>query len=74
MDSSDSLSTSSLMESSSAEFSITDASSDIAPDTDGGLKKHVYLPDMFSSIMAVKPIVNPNYHEVKTKADTWITR
>ena len=33
----------------------------------------VYLPDLFSSIMAVKPIVNPNYHEVKTKADLWIT-
>lgn len=61
------------MELSSPEPSITDASSDIAPDTDGEplqediMKKHVvYLPDMFSSIMAVKPIVNPNYHEVKT--------
>ena len=34
----------------------------------------VYLPDLFSSIMAVKPIVNPNYNEVKSKADLWITR
>ena len=34
----------------------------------------VYLPDLFSSIMAVKPIVNPNYHEVKVKADSWITK
>ncbi len=24
--------------------------------------------------MAVKPIVNPNYHEVKIRADSWITR
>ncbi len=32
----------------------------------------VYVPDLFSSIMAVKPIVNPNYHEVKPKADSWI--
>lgn len=77
----DSASTSSLMEMSSTELSITDASSDIAPDSDGGplqenvMKKHVvYLPDMFSSIMAVRPVVNPNYHEVKIKADSWITR
>ena len=34
----------------------------------------VYLPDLFSSIMAVEPIVNPKYHEVKAKADSWITR
>ncbi len=34
----------------------------------------IYVPDMFSSIMSVKPIVNPNYHDVKLKADAWITR
>ncbi|RHZ53952.1 hypothetical protein CDV55_104405 [Aspergillus turcosus] len=34
----------------------------------------VFVPDMFSSIMAVKPVVNPHYHEVKPKADAWITR
>ena len=37
-------------------------------------KRAVHVPDMFSSIMAVKPIVNPNYHEVKPKGDAWITR
>ncbi|PKX94108.1 terpene synthase family protein [Aspergillus novofumigatus IBT 16806] len=34
----------------------------------------VFVPDMFSSIMAAKPVVNPYYHEVKPKADAWITR
>jgi hypothetical protein len=34
----------------------------------------VYVPDMFSSIMAVKPVVNVHYHEVKPKADSWISR
>ena len=45
----------------------------MSPQYDGQIIS-VYLPDLFSSIMAVKPIVNPNYHEVKTKADSWITR
>ncbi|KAI9035559.1 terpene synthase family protein [Aspergillus affinis] len=35
---------------------------------------YIHVPDMFSSIMAVKPVVNPHYHEVKFKADAWIAR
>ena len=37
-------------------------------------KRAVHVPNMFSSIMAIKPIVNPNYYEVKPKGDAWITR
>ncbi|KGO75960.1 Terpenoid synthase [Penicillium italicum] len=32
----------------------------------------VFIPDLFSSIMAVEPVVNPNYHKVKPEADAWI--
>ncbi|OJJ80056.1 terpene synthase family protein [Aspergillus glaucus CBS 516.65] len=39
------------------------------------MEKHaVYIPDLFSSIMSVKPFVNPNYDDVKVKADLWITK
>ena len=39
------------------------------------VEKHaVHLPDLFSSIMSVKPVVNPNYYEVKIKANLWITK
>ena len=34
----------------------------------------VILPDLFSSIMAIKPVINPHYHEVKPKADAWIAK
>ncbi|KAL8970703.1 MAG: hypothetical protein Q9183_001390 [Haloplaca sp. 2 TL-2023] len=34
----------------------------------------VIVPDMFASIMAVRPVVNPYYHDVKPKADAWITK
>ncbi|KAI0593107.1 Presilphiperfolan-8-beta-ol synthase [Biscogniauxia sp. FL1348] len=41
----------------------------------GGPNVHyVRLPDLFSSFMAAKPTVNPNYFHVKPKADSWITR
>ncbi|KAI9369035.1 isoprenoid synthase domain-containing protein [Aspergillus egyptiacus] len=33
----------------------------------------VRVPDLFSSIMAAQPVVNPNYHKVKPEADAWIT-
>lgn len=54
--------------------------SEIVPGTKSGpiqdsMEKHaVYIPDLFSSIMSVKPFVNPNYHDVKVKADLWITK
>ncbi|KAI0007135.1 isoprenoid synthase domain-containing protein [Xylariaceae sp. FL0662B] len=34
----------------------------------------VHLPDLFSSIMSVDPVVNPNYEKVKAEADNWISR
>ncbi|KAI1080827.1 Presilphiperfolan-8-beta-ol synthase [Whalleya microplaca] len=37
-------------------------------------EKQIYIPDLFSSIMSVKPTVNPNYFHVKSKGDAWITR
>ncbi|KAI4107530.1 MAG: hypothetical protein L6R37_001490 [Teloschistes peruensis] len=37
-------------------------------------KEHtVVVPDMFASIMAARPVVNPFYHDVKPKADAWVT-
>ncbi|KAJ5478807.1 Presilphiperfolan-8-beta-ol synthase [Penicillium desertorum] len=34
----------------------------------------VQLPDLFSSLMAIKPAVNPNYHEVKAKGNSWVIK
>ncbi|KUI56708.1 Presilphiperfolan-8-beta-ol synthase [Cytospora mali] len=34
----------------------------------------VRIPDLFSSIMATKPTVNPHYHDVKPYADRWIAK
>lgn len=36
--------------------------------------RSVRVPDMFSSIMATKPVVNPNYFKVKAEGDRWIAR
>ena len=44
-----------------------------APDShDGKQDKSLVIPDMFSSIMAADPVVNPNYFKVKSKGDAWI--
>lgn len=70
--------------SSSKAASIT--TQDTAPDNEGSETKEpavhggssereektVRVPDMFSSIMAVEPVVNPNYFKVKAKGDLWI--
>lgn len=40
----------------------------------GVTQKFVHVPDLFSSIMAIDPCVNPSYHTVKAKADSWIKR
>lgn len=37
-------------------------------------ERTVHLPDLFSSIMAIKPAVNPNYHEVKAKGNSWVIK
>ena len=34
----------------------------------------VRIPDCFGSIMAPKPLVNPNYFAAKAKGDRWIAR
>lgn len=34
----------------------------------------VRVPDLFSSIMAVPPVVNPNYFAAKIKGDRWIAK
>lgn len=44
-----------------------------APDyLDGKENRILVLPDMFSSIMAVDPVMNPNYFKVKSKGDAWL--
>ena len=56
------------------------ATLDTVPDTEPTAKRvkieenTVEVPDMFSSIMAVEPVVNPNYFKVKIKGDEWIQR
>lgn len=37
-------------------------------------KPAVVIPNLFSSIMAVKPLVNPHYHDVKKKAEAWFSK
>ena len=39
---------------------------------DGKEDMILVLPDMFSSIMAVDPVMNPNYFKVKSKGDAWL--
>lgn len=34
----------------------------------------VRIPDLCSSIMARKPVVNPNYFQVKAMEDSWIAK
>lgn len=34
----------------------------------------VRIPDLFSSIMATKPTVNPHYFQVKAEGDRWISK
>ncbi|KAI0487794.1 Presilphiperfolan-8-beta-ol synthase [Xylaria cf. heliscus] len=38
---------------------------------DNGPVKSVNIPDMFSSIMSVDPLMNPHYEKVKPEADAW---
>ena len=51
----------------------SDITNETAPDShDGKEDKILVIPDMFSSIMAADPVVNPNYFKVKAKGDAWI--
>ncbi|OTB10482.1 hypothetical protein K445DRAFT_70183 [Daldinia sp. EC12] len=47
-------------------------SSELAEPHEG--RRSVRIPDLFSSIMATKPVVNPNYFKVKAAGDRWIKR
>lgn len=59
---------------SSPPSSCSDITDDAGLQTPEGVKGQVVrVPDLFSSIMAVQPVVNPNYHKVKPEADAWIT-
>ncbi|KAI2771552.1 terpenoid synthase [Daldinia loculata] len=44
------------------------------PDEQHEGRRSVKIPDLFSSIMAPKPVVNPNYSKVKAEGDEWIAR
>ncbi|KAF3067021.1 Presilphiperfolan-8-beta-ol synthase [Daldinia childiae] len=44
------------------------------PDEQHGERRSVRIPDLFSSIMASKLVVNPNYSEVKAEGDEFIAR
>lgn len=64
---------------SSAESSPPEPDSVVSQDgirspEDRAKQNFVYLPDLFSSIMAIDPCVNSNYHKVKPEADSWIKR
>nr|AHY23930.1 terpene synthase [Hypoxylon sp. E7406B] len=37
-------------------------------------KRSVRIPDLFSSIMSTRPVVNPNYFKVKAEGDRWIAK
>ncbi|KAI1127081.1 Presilphiperfolan-8-beta-ol synthase [Nemania abortiva] len=37
-------------------------------------KRSVRIPDLFASIMASRPLVNPNYFKVKPEGDRWISQ
>ncbi|KAL8867966.1 MAG: hypothetical protein Q9174_005311 [Haloplaca sp. 1 TL-2023] len=60
---------------SSTETPSNDVARNTMKELQGTPNAHtVVVPDMFASIMAVRPIVNPYYHDVKPKADAWITK
>lgn len=77
---------SSVQGSASTEPSIADSASDCdlsSPDpkpdhsnSESNLEepKVVRVPDLFASIMAVKPYVNQHYHLVKPKCNAWVTK
>ncbi|KAI6608909.1 hypothetical protein MCOR07_011701 [Pyricularia oryzae] len=43
-----------------------------APPSGAGM--HLRLPDMFASLMSIRPPINPNYQKVKAEAEEWTTR
>ncbi|EHK20868.1 uncharacterized protein TRIVIDRAFT_59217 [Trichoderma virens Gv29-8] len=37
-------------------------------------RRHVLIPDLFSSIMAAEPAINPHYQDGKAEADEWFKK
>ena len=58
----------------SGDSQFTDHSVSLEPTKQMEGKSYVKVPDLFSSIMASKPIVNPNYFKVKAEGDRWIAK
>ncbi|KAK1522828.1 hypothetical protein CPAR01_14371 [Colletotrichum paranaense] len=68
----DSLSSSQAFTVSSEAGSTWDIRSHIGINSDEVNANYVRIPDFFSSIMSVKPVINVNYDKVKREADSWI--
>ncbi|KAF4773240.1 hypothetical protein HER10_EVM0007807 [Colletotrichum scovillei] len=68
----DSLSSSQAFTVSSEAGSTSDIRSRIGINSDEVNVNYVRIPDFFSSIMSVKPVINVNYDKVKREADSWI--
>ncbi|KAK0370381.1 hypothetical protein CLIM01_12258 [Colletotrichum limetticola] len=68
----DSLSSSQAFTVSSEARSTWDIRSQIGINSDEVNANYVRIPDFFSSIMSVKPVINVNYDKVKREADSWI--
>ncbi|KXH39309.1 hypothetical protein CNYM01_04276 [Colletotrichum nymphaeae SA-01] len=68
----DSLSSSQAFTVSSEAGSTSNIRSRIGINSDEVNANYVRIPDFFSSIMSVKPVINVNYDKVKREADSWI--
>ncbi|KAJ0299740.1 hypothetical protein COL516b_008856 [Colletotrichum fioriniae] len=68
----DSLSSSHAFTISSEAGSTVDIRARIGINSDEVNANYVRIPDFFSSIMSVKPVINVNYKKVKGEADSWI--
>ncbi|TRX96398.1 hypothetical protein FHL15_002670 [Xylaria flabelliformis] len=57
----------------SSETATDDAAADDdqLSDSSQDFVKSVNIPDMFSSIMSVEPLINPHYEKIKPEADAW---
>ncbi|KAI1091352.1 Presilphiperfolan-8-beta-ol synthase [Rostrohypoxylon terebratum] len=53
---------------------MAEISHDVPPVSQGIGRPFVRLPDLFSSIMSSKLVVNPNYFKVKPEGERWIAR
>ncbi|KAK7441150.1 hypothetical protein Landi51_10353 [Colletotrichum acutatum] len=70
----DSFSSSQAFTASSEAGSTLDIRAHIGINSDEVNAKYVRIPDFFSSIMSVKPVINVKYEKVKKEADSWIEK